>query len=78
MIAYAQLMDDFDPQTGSIRESRPSFMSMLVKQGIIKRRTAFFDPLGYSSILDPLGDGVGSVTLGKELNPNDFQSKSIF
>ncbi len=48
-IAYIQFMDEINPTNGDSIENNNSYLSQLKKKGIIQRRTAFFDPDGYSN-----------------------------
>ena len=48
-IGYVQLMDKIDIITGEADLSNESFLTQLKKNGIIERKTAFFDPFGYFS-----------------------------
>jgi len=45
VIAYIQLMDEIDPTNGNCTGENKSFLTQLVKQGVIKRKTVFFEPL---------------------------------
>ena len=51
VLAYLQLMDEIDPLTGLVIDNE-SFLTQLKKQGVIERKTAFFDPIGYDNLTD--------------------------
>ena len=46
VLAYVQLMDEIDPITGEAIE-KESYLTQLKKLGVIERKTAFFNPIGY-------------------------------
>ena len=42
-------------------------------QGLIKKKTAFFDPLGYANFTDPRGKISGQLTIGGDFDINAFK-----
>jgi len=44
-------MDEIDPLTGEVIE-KESFLTQLKNKGVIERKTAFFDPIGYDNLTD--------------------------
>ncbi len=72
-VAYVQLMDDIDPKSGDPLTTNESFLTQLKRQGLIKKKTAFFDPLGFSNFTDPKGRISGQLTLGGDLDLNAFK-----
>ena len=74
VLAYLQLMDEIDPLTGQVIE-KESFLTQLKKKGIIERKTAFFDPIGYDNLTEE-GSGVGQLTLGLDFDLKLFESRN--
>ena len=64
-------MDKIDSFTGKIDTINKSFLTQLKDKGVISKKTAFFDALGYSEFL--VNETIsGLLTIGGDLNVSKF------
>jgi hypothetical protein len=73
-----QLIDEIDPLTGKVIENvieNESFLTQLKKKGIIERKTAFFNPIGYDGLTDD-GRGFGQLSLGLDFDLKLFEDRN--